>query len=89
MVEATGSKLANVSFEDLAKALDSDPDFRDAVLRHLGAGAGVAQVSTSPVLQAGGRNQVHIETRAQFALDDHRVFDLNGEGLKITVVAVN
>ena len=89
MVEATGSKLANVSFEDLAKALDSDPDFRDAVLRHLGVGASVAQTSPAGVTQAGGRNQVHIETRAHFALDDHKVFDLNGEGLKITMVAVN
>lgn len=82
MVEATGSKLANVSFEDLAKALDSDPDFREAVLRHLGAAKAGAALG-------GGGNQVHIETRATFSLDDHKVFDLNGEGLKLTVVAVN
>lgn len=87
MVEATGNKLANVSFEDLAKALDSDPDFRQAVLSHLGAGP--QQTSTVSAAQVGGKNQVHIETRAQFALEDHKVFDLNGEGLKITVVAVN
>lgn len=85
MVEATGSKLANVSFEDLAKALDSDPDFRDAVLRHLGAGASPTTAATAGV----AKNQVQMEARAQFALDNHKVFDLNGDGLKITMVAVN
>lgn len=88
MVEATGSKLANISFEDLAKALDSDPDFRDAILHHLGVGA-AQQSGGAAFAQAGGRNQVRLEAKAHFALDDHKVFDLNGDGLKITMVAVN
>lgn len=85
MVEATGSKLANVSFEDLAKALDSDPDFRDAVLRHLGSAA-TQMTAKGPGV---AKNQVQMEARAQFALDDQKIFDLNGDGLKITMVAVN
>lgn len=81
MVEVSGSKLAGVNFEDLAEALDKDPDFRDAVIQHLGGAGRVAKVAAG--------NHVNIETRANFSLDDSKIFDLNGEGLRVTVVAVN
>lgn len=81
MVIDPGSTLSGITFEDLAKALDSDADFRAAVIRHLGGGAVIAQ---------GGRgNHVNLETRAHFSLDDSRIFDLNGEGLQVAMVAVN
>ena len=83
MVDAVGGKLKNVSFEDLIQALDEDRDFRDAILRHLSK-----DIRTSATTQPGA-NRVTIETKANFELDESRIFDLNGEGLKITVVAVN
>lgn len=81
MVIDTGKLLPGVTFEDLTRALDSDASFRAAVMQHLGAAA----TATSAVKG----NQVNIETKAHFALDDHKVFDLNGDGLKITVIAEN
>lgn len=80
MVIDTGRLLPGVTFDDLVSALDSDADFRAAVMRHLG-------VSGTRVAASG--NQVSLETKATFALDDHKIFDLNGEGLKIAVVATN
>lgn len=82
MVDAVGGALKNVSFEDLVKALDEDRDFREAILRHL------SKDIRTTATQAG-RNRVTIETKADFELDESRIFDLNGEGLKVTVVAVN
>lgn len=35
------------------------------------------------------RNAVSIEVKAHFELDDARIFDLNGDGLKVTVVTEN
>lgn len=83
MVDAVGGKLKNVSFDDLIQALDEDREFRDAILRHLSK-----DLRATAVAQTGG-NRVSIETKADFTLDESRIFDLNGEGLKITVVAVN
>ncbi len=80
VVEISGSKLGNISFEDLAEALDKDPAFRDAVSRHIG---------TSSSTSLAGRNQIVIETKATFALDDSRIFDLNGKGLTVTSIASN
>lgn len=81
MVIDTGKLLPGITFDDLTRALDGDPQFRDAVIKHLG----VAKSRTATV----GGNQVTIETKANFALDDHKVFDLNGDGLKLTVIAEN
>lgn len=83
MVDAVGGKLKNVSFDDLIQALDEDREFRESILRHL-----AKDIRTSAAAQPGG-NRVAIETKADFTLDESRIFDLNGEGLKITVVAVN
>jgi len=84
MVIDTGKLLPGVTFEDLTRALDSDANFRAAVLEHLG------QSATRPASLAGAPgNHVNIETKAHFALDDHKVFDLNGDGLKLTVIAEN
>lgn len=81
MVIDTGKLLPGVTFEDLTRALDSDANFRAAVSRHLG-------LSATRTVGAPG-NHVSIETKANFALDDHKVFDLNGDGLKLTVIAEN
>lgn len=35
------------------------------------------------------KNTVTIEVKASFELDDAKIFDLNGKGLQIAVVAVN
>lgn len=81
MVIDTGTLLNGVTFDDLARALDSDANFRAAVAQHLGVTAASAV--------ALAKNQVNIETKAHFTLDDAKVFDLNGDGLKLTVIAEN
>lgn len=35
------------------------------------------------------KNAVSIEVKTHFELDDARIFDLNGEGIKVTVVTEN
>ena len=84
MVIDTGKLLPGVTFEDLTRALDSDANFRAAVMQHLGQSA----TRTTSFAGTSG-NQVNLETKAHFALDDHKIFDLNGDGLKVTVVAEN
>jgi len=82
VIDVPGSKLKNVSFEDLIEAIDKDPEFRKALIGHLSERAG------SDVSRAT-KNNVSVEARANFDLDDAKIFDLNGDGLKVTIVAVN
>jgi hypothetical protein len=46
-----------------------------------------SQVKVAPLQR--GQNVVGIEVKTQFALDDARIFDLNGAGIKVTVVTEN
>lgn len=53
--------------------------------------SGQVQAPVTPSLQEllRPRNSVQIEVKAHFELDDARIFDLNGSGLKVTVVTEN
>jgi len=82
VLDVPGSKLNNVSFEDLIEAISKDADFRDALLKHLSE-------KTDARVTVPAKNNVTLEAKANFNLDEAKVFDLNGDGLKVTVVAVN
>ena len=93
MVDVAGSPLSKISFEEIADALQKDPKFRESLIKHLTEKHG-AQIqpgrTVDPAIQALLKgNSVTIETKANFELDESRVFDLNGKGLTVSVVAVN
>jgi len=54
-----------------------------------GTGSGGADVENTVRKLIQPRNVVTIEVRSHFELDEARIFDLNGKGLTVTVVAVN